>query len=425
MGLYSITLGSLALFTVCAGLQGAPAAERSSSDYQTESEHDTDCSDDDSRRQTPVHNRVPAAAAGKHAHAPIYASTASPAASSAKFSDASPSRSQADQQSTSPKDLGYTSPAIYNTLDQRCRKFLARLSERPSSQQLLQQQQQQHRKLMASRELLLGDSQESPGNTDTTSPVEVDADSSSETSDGCSELQLAHQATSLLSSCNLSTSTATATAVASQHNMQGRNSREVAVALGGAQPTALVQEPHSRIDSSDLQSLMQLSSRNSHLPLQSTQQQDQQQQQLQQSRSSTSITAQLGKPAAAAAETAPSMLDQGSEVVYEAPAVQPKIVREELPRFGFRPGYKPIGIHIPPPLAPDALVFIKESQTAAAGAAQHSIPSFQQQYSPVVSSPSGQQQPQLAPWLDVRRCSDSIIGELSAGACPNAGHRPR
>ncbi|KAF6252927.1 hypothetical protein COO60DRAFT_483852 [Scenedesmus sp. NREL 46B-D3] len=81
---------------------------------------------------------------------------------------------------------------------------------------------------------------------------------------------------------------------------------------------------------------------------------DQAQQQQQSNSGDTSSSQQPQQPTSLR-----GLLDAGSDVVFE---VQPGVSSSHsLPRFGFRCGYRPVGIHLPPPPGQEALALMQHT----------------------------------------------------------------
>jgi hypothetical protein len=182
-------------------------------------------------------------------------------------------------------------------LDQRCRKFLARLADRQSMQQ------QQMQQLMP------------PGARSSASLAELsDSASDGDQEQDSHSLLESHKAFGVLQSTAEVGSTVSAADSAIEQCMSG--------ALGALSITGThEQQRQEQPDTGD-------SSIGSHK------------------------TQQPG--------LMHSVLDAGSDVVFE---VQPgaSSSNTSLPRFGFRPGYKPVGIHMPPSPGQDTLALLQQT----------------------------------------------------------------
>lgn len=308
------------------------------------------------------------------------------------LSDASPSRSQLDQHASSSQDEQYSSPMIHGTLDQRCRKFLARLLERPSSQQLLQQYQ-----VHASREHCPQKCE--VASLEPLSGTEADSEYSNDDDDDPKCLQMPSD---LLRSCRISNS-----ACPPVNNGHSQSTVHSQAAIADCRLSSGLATGRSS-NSAEAEDLMQLSHQRQQTAMQLKKQQSQQQSQPCLVTPGVGALVKQAKSSTATPRSSLSVLDEASQVVYEAPAGP---AEQALPRFGFRQGYRPIGVHIPPLPAFETQHVI--TQTRSHAILQPADAHAKQELSPVASLASLQSHP--APWLDVRPCSDSIIGEALLG----------
>uniref|UniRef100_A0A383VBI5 Uncharacterized protein n=1 Tax=Tetradesmus obliquus TaxID=3088 RepID=A0A383VBI5_TETOB len=234
--------------------------------------------------------------------------TAAAAAAQQVVTDA-PCRSQlADQQS--PKralhDVGSPAAVPQVGLDQRCRKFLARLADRHSTQQ----QQQQPMLPGARSRASLTDLSDSDGDQE----------------------QAGHSPLTHHKGFEALHTTAGAAGASSA---TGADAGFIQQHLAGAVGALDIQEQHQA------QWQEQLSSGGSSM-----------------------FSHQPQRPGLRS-----SVLDAGSDVVFE---VQPGGSSDSLPRFGFRPGYKPVGIHMPPPPGQDTLALMQQTSGSRSSRAGNS-----------------------------------------------------
>lgn len=237
------------------------------------------------------------------------ASTFTAAAAAQQVVTDAPCRSQlADQQS--PKqalhDVGSPAAVPQVGLDQRCRKFLARLADRHSTQQ----QQQQPMLPGARSRASLTDLSDSDGDQE----------------------QAGHSPLTHHKGFEASHTTAGAAGASSA---TGADAGFVEQHLAGAVGALDIQEQHQA------QWQEQLSSGGSSM-----------------------FSHQPQRPGLRS-----SVLDAGSDVVFE---VQPGGSSDSLPRFGFRPGYKHVGIHMPPPPGHDTLALMQQTSGSRSSRAGNS-----------------------------------------------------
>lgn len=260
------------------------------------------------------------------------------------IADAPCSWRQTDQQSPKFAVQGFSAPAAQASLDQRCRKFLARLADRQTVGQLQQHAAPGH--ALTSIEELSDTGSEASSIVNGHHSVKQ-LHSNSRRSDDFASAACEATATILdaaaaaeAAAASHASSLGTAQLVGADALAPGSNSSSSAgelAAAAAAAAEAAANDTAVFAEQQEQQQHCQLQQKGIKKLSQQHQLQEQQQQQQQ-----AGVLQEQGQRHATVKPS--NLLDAGSDLVFEAAAPHAR----QLPRFGFRPGYRPVGIHLPP-----------------------------------------------------------------------------